>query len=606
MFNAEGYLEVIEKSVLASEHTLQLFAPYHAVIYSKYYLTIYGLLVGGYILKLVRDGAIPTDSQDKLQALLIASLVGLLMLPVSLQESHGVDGKGAFIYRESTNIFHGVMKLMTGTVKNSLSKLFDEDAKSNSPLLRMYQDSTIKSLLKALDDSQAMRPFYEYKYTCERQINQNVALDQSHKKAFGFSGSSPLGYFNTLRLTLERELGNSTQNTSIESIYSAIANKTVIPNIMIKTGYTIPNGIFIKSKIKADQVNEPYSPLISPYITNGSPSSFVADNVIPFESNLASQHYNLGVAEYKEYVNERINKGNYGSELEETLTGEQGPLSAIRDRDQANILYPIDCVSFAMIVNMVMGQFAIGVSNNLILQFDTSTGNDDLLEENYYAARVAAVEMASVSILSSYSTDLEKINSSSQAAIDTGVATYLTAVDAKNRVVESFQMDVMVPIIFYGSTLLMGFLLAIIPIAIAGSTLFPEGNTFIFEYAKLLILLTLNLALTQIAITYIDFQLTKTVNDYTLATLGTGSGDSNQMIMQGDQTLSAMVLAANESTSYALVIASVISYGVVYDFRALMLFKGVRTGQGNAARGGASKAVNSGKSKAIQKSTGRR
>jgi len=256
-----------------------------------------------------------------------------------------------------------------------------------------------------------------------------------------------------------------------------------------------------------------------------------------------------------------------------------------------------------MIVNMVMGQFSIGVSNNLILQFDTNSGSDDLLEDNYFAARVAAVEMASISILSSYNTDLEKISSSSQAAIDTAVATYSTAVDAKNRVTESFQMDVLIPILFYGSTLLMGFLLAILPIAVAGSALFPEGNTVIFEYGKLLILLTINLALTQISIMYIDFQLTKTVNDFTLATLGTGSGDANQLVLVGDQTLSSMVLAANESTTYALLLSSVISYGIVYDFRALLLFRGVKTGQGQSTSRGVSNGARGASNKVAQEFT---
>ena len=615
ILNTKPYIELISDIVATSESVLNGFDGAHSIIYGYFYLLAYSAMFIGTILKIGRDNL---GMQDKIQLGNFAVMGGLLavfLFPVSYSsEGTGYkDVKVALGYKASKQLFINLLKFSHSATKNTVQHVYEQNSRNSySPSLAMYQTERMDSIMDTIAEPEIMVAYNDYRKICSVNIGQNQNLNVFEKEAFGYGPEPIFGRSDTLEIGYNSFRFNnkkfadmsftdyfSSNNPSMkefDEVISQISNKQFIPDKISPREYPLLNGGYLKAKIVNQQSERKLeSREGGKYVRQESGDSqfYIYDKADgdQLDSSVFTRSYKRGMEEYTAYLNEKLSEYPDSSFMQKLL--EPGMPLNDSNTGQPLKLVPIDCVSFAMITNIIVNQVSSSIGSSTLFSSNTH-GQMDLNKENGFITRMLAVNLAMHTLSSHYKVaDLEAKEQEKwydpyvsyfKNIVDMGVKLMTGYEEVKEKVMESYQQDIAVPIIFMGFLLAAGAVLSLMPIILTVAFVLPDGVGVAITLIKIFIFILLSIVLSSVALQFIDVQVTQSVNEWLKANYNTSSppflGDYDLSSVStnvavnssslGTAALSAKMLAANESTGYAYYFSIFIAYGLVFDFKMLL------------------------------------
>lgn len=604
ILNADGFVELAQKALENAPSYLNIFDESHWVIYNSLYMWGYVSLFLAYAVKWMRDASVAGDQTTKGQYLVGVSFAGLLLLPVSIEEDrrnlHGISKDDpvheAAIYHYGKimvlNYLHGIGGAYK-SLNETLEHQRDRTLTSNG-LVRLYQESKIQHINTLVGTEDVLRPYAEYKKFCSSKISDAIQLNgakngisrhssQTALFALGISDKSWFGYEATLEKMIDT-VGKDDRTLSGELVIDALKETYSLPELIGTGAYYLYNPAWVKAQMLNETRDWTYNTDGVPkYIPDSGFSDGITESLdinifTDYEKTEMIQDFNAGYVEYRNYISRRINENYIDEEMNLELTSPGGPLS-IASNESPLRLIPVDCASFAMIINMLFNGLGHAVGSAALFNKSDSMVNANSSKADYFVTRIGATGLALESILKSYKVDEGLGHNSWWDSLVSGVATIS---EAKDKIVEGYKMDVTAPILYAGCLMLIGFLLSVSLILITLSSWLPNGFTTVFNIVKLILFLMLVLTLAQFGIQYIDNQINQSVAAWMIANFGanpnaadgfqftTDFTDSDVRAL-GSQSLSAVVLAANESSRVYIIASVIISYGIIFGFKNLLM-----------------------------------
>jgi len=602
LLNTDSYVELIQQISVTSENTLNGFDLFHAVIYGRFYMLGYAALFIGYLLKMGRDAAGMKDSVDLGNLAVMAGVVGLLILPVDYESPEsGEQLKVAFGYKVAKSTFVDLLGYMASTSNDIVKSVYENESQSSySPVLAMFQNTQVNSIVDAVGDPNVITPYHHYRSYCHSFVGQNTDLSTGEQSLLGFNGESSLGKGDTLRYAYEVtrvNLGDVLSSTrDFDEVVSSITSKQVVPEDLIGREYNIVNGAYLKAELSNEKNSfKLYLPTGSMNIMAESGSNqFIAKFQSTGVNTDTAPMYNAfkeGFAEYQEYLNNRLSEYP-NPELRAYLSEPGMPLSSEMNGGYLKLV-PIDCISFAMIANLNVNQVTSAIGTSSLLTGD-SIGQVNANEENGFLTRMIAVNLAMHTLSSSYRSHevnkeeevglFDRMGHGLKNGFDTIKDLYVGGTEVKEKFIEGYALDAQVPTVMMGLLLTAGLLIACLPIVLTTSFVLPDGSGIIINLIKLIIFLLASLILSMISLQFIDAQITQSVNEWLKANYNneipsfmdsvslptsTASADIDSSLL-GSDALTAKLLAASEASKYAYFMGIAIAFSIVFDLKALL------------------------------------
>ena len=639
IFSADGYIDIIEDAAASAGTIFQMFEQPHSIIFNTFVFIVFTVIFLSQFVKWWQDIYGNEDNQSKSEALTSGALILVLMTPATTESGNTVSVS----YKYGAELITYTIETYTRAINTFFNRVISDDNNSKSSFIKVYQKSKIQYLANELNIPNVKRAYDDYRYVCRNDIYENNKLTYEEKEDFGHYGSTDFGAYSTIKemLTVRRanriieaktqfnisKFSNDQSNLAIDKlginrgkeidrsvidaayspdkikdvdyILDIIADETLTLEPRHPAAYQIPNGSYIWQGIARNEYNINIDLTNTPkYLKDTSVTAF--KNATPkyeiISSDVAEEmgdFFKEGYEEYTNWIEGQINKKGIDPIIRADLERDGYPLGQ-KSQNTPLQLVPIDCVSYAMISNIIQGQIGYGIGHSSVMSLDGDYNNHEVTDNTNFAARMAVVGLAQKALFTSYrEPDERKMEGSLFGGSDSVLivtdsirAGGSTLIEAVNKMEEGTQLDQSVPVFFYGMIMIAAFVLASLPIIIAAGGIggFPIG--IIVEATKLCIFVTLSLIIAQTGILFIDYNMIQTTNDYLAIHSMTGSHlgadyDIGSDTM-GTKSLAAIVLAASESTKYTIILGPIIAYGVVYDYKTLFASAGFSSSLGNA------------------------
>lgn len=605
--NNDSYIDLINDLATTSSQMLDGFDYMHSVVFQKFYLIAFLSLGIGAILKYGRHAVAMGDKISTGNYVITGTLLGLFLIPTNVESPNGetlVMSKG---YVETKKIVSSLLEYSTGLINSVVKNVYNlQHEKTYSPALAMYQTASLDSILSKMGDPNLMGVYHDYRNSCKAHVGQNRHLKAQEKEALGFGVESVFGEGDTLATAYDNKYyrvykffssnGESQAMRKFDSVTELVAGQHLIPQDFTSKSYSILNGAYLKASLINDDhkpgvVAEDAGKLIRLESGNDQFRIVELEDRDVIGTSSISRSYTRGFEEYRNYLTQRIS-GQQNENLSAYLKDPGMPLD---DSNSGAVLklVPIDCVSFAMITNIIINQFAAATGSSTL--FTNEPGKLDISDNVSFASRMLAVAMAQQTLKTGFAdaarkqidheeqSFYEKISDVGEDVVNFAVGAHASYEETKNKIRESYEVDVAVPVVFSGIILVLGFFLTISPVILTISFVLPDGMGIGVSFVKIILFLGLSMVFGVVAIQFIDVQITQSVNVWLVANsreLPPFGGDydlassldfQNAKPIPGDigpASLSAKVLAASQASTYTYFIGLIISYGLVYDFRA--------------------------------------